>query len=58
MPKGLAAAPEHSTLRVDGHTHPRSCRHIPVPFVRPSPLLDLHLWCSRLLLLTLFSDVE
>ena len=33
MPKGLAAAPKNGTLRMDGPTHPRSCRQIPVPLV-------------------------
>ena len=41
LPKGLAAAPKNSTLRMDGPTHPRSCRHILVPSVRPFPLLNL-----------------
>ena len=41
MPKGLAAAPKDSALRMDGSRHPRSRRHIPVPSVRASPLLKL-----------------
>ena len=54
MPKGLAAAPKDSTLRMDGPTHPRSCRHIPVPSVRASHSFNcpvvLGLFMARLLL--------
>ena len=55
MPKGLVAAPKNGTLRMDGPTHPRSCRHIPVPPVRPShsvtcPVI-IRLLMPRLLLL-------
>ena len=41
VPKRLASAPKDSTLRKGSPTHPRSCRHILVQFVRASPLFKL-----------------
>ena len=43
--EGLASAPQDSTLRMDGLTHPRSCRHFLVPSVRASPPFKTAPWC-------------